>query len=100
LSYVKTFNKIHNVSAVAGLSFNSVHYETFSINTAGGFANNVVNTISNAIPNSAGVTVTGSAAESNNTLFSYYGRLQYDFQGKYLATASIRRDASLKIRSE
>ncbi|NBB29691.1 TonB-dependent receptor [Cellulophaga sp. BC115SP] len=97
LSYVKTFNKIHNVSAVAGLSFNSVHYETFTINTAGGFANNVVNTISNAIPNSAGVTVTGSAAESNNTLFSYYGRLQYDFQGKYLATASIRRDASSKF---
>ncbi len=97
LNFIKTFNTIHNVSAVAGVSYNSVHSEAFNIRTAGGFANNIVNTISNAIPNAAGVTVTGTTTENNNTLFSYYGRLQYDYAGKYLITGSIRRDASSKF---
>ncbi|MDR6562045.1 MULTISPECIES: TonB-dependent receptor [unclassified Arcicella] len=97
LNFIKTFDKVHNVAAVAGVSFNSVHSEAFNISTAGGFANNIVNTISNAIPNSAGVTVTGTTNENNNTLFSYYGRIQYDYQGRYLITGSIRRDASSKF---
>lgn len=97
LNYIKTFNDVHNVSAVAGVSYNSVHNEAFNIRTAGGFANNTVNTISNAIPNAAGVTVTGTTTENNNTLFSYYGRVQYDYDGKYLITGSIRRDASSKF---
>ena len=97
LNFIKTFNNVHNVSAVAGVSFNSVHSESFNIRTAGGFANNIVNTINNAIPNAAGVTVTGTTSENNNTLFSYYGRLQYDYDGKYLITGSIRRDASSKF---
>lgn len=97
LNFIKTIDKVHHVSAVAGVSFNAVHGESFTINTAGGFANNIVNTISNAIPNTAGVTVTGTATENNNTLFSYYGRLQYDYEGKYLVTGSIRRDASSKF---
>ena len=97
LNFIKTFNDVHNVSAVAGVSYNSVHSESFNIRTAGGFANNIVNTINNAIPNAAGVTVTGTTSENNNTLFSYYGRLQYDYAGKYLITGSIRRDASSKF---
>lgn len=97
LNYSKTIAANHTISAVAGVSYNSVHYETFTINTAGGFANNIINTLNNAIPNSAGVTVTGNTTESNNTLFSYYGRVQYDFKNKYLVSASIRRDASSKF---
>ncbi|SEW25781.1 TonB-linked outer membrane protein, SusC/RagA family [Chitinophaga sp. YR573] len=97
LNYSKTIAANHNISAVAGVSYNAVHYETFTINTAGGFANNIINTLNNAIPNSAGVTVTGNTTESNNTLFSYYGRVQYDFKNKYLVSASIRRDASSKF---
>lgn len=97
INYSKTIAANHNISAVAGVSYNAVHYETFTINTAGGFANNIINTLNNAIPNSAGVTVTGNTTESNNTLFSYYGRVQYDFKSKYLVSASIRRDASSKF---
>jgi TonB-linked SusC/RagA family outer membrane protein len=97
LSYNKTIATNHTISAVAGVSYNSVHYESFAINTAGGFANSIITTLNNAIPNSAGVTVTGNTAESNNTLFSYYGRVQYDFKSKYLFSASIRRDASSKF---
>ncbi len=100
LNYAKTFARNHSISAVAGISYNWVHNEAFSVSTAGGFANSIINTINNAIPNSAGVTVNGSTTESNNTLFSYYGRVQYDFKGRYLLSASMRRDASSKFGSE
>lgn len=99
-SYFTTLAGNHNLSAVVGTSYNSVHNENFSISTAGGYANDLVYTLNNAIANSSGVTTTGTTTESNNTLFSYYGRFQYDYQGKYLASATVRRDASSKFGSD
>ena len=97
LTYNKTFHEDHSINAIAGVSYSYVHLETFSIKTAGGYANDDVNTLSNAIPSTAGVTVTGTTTESNNALFSYYSRVQYGYQGKYLLSASIRRDASSRF---
>lgn len=97
ISYNKTIAKDHDISVVAGVSYNIVHYETVSLATAGGFANDIITTLSNAIANSAGVTYTGTNTESNNTLFSYYSRLQYGYKGKYLLSGTIRRDASSKF---
>ncbi|GGB21437.1 SusC/RagA family TonB-linked outer membrane protein [Puia dinghuensis] len=97
LNFVKTIHDDHTINAVAGVSYNYVHLETFKIATAGGFANDLVTTLSNAIPSPAGVTVTGTTTESNNTLFSYYGRLQYSYQGKYLLSGTVRRDGSSRF---
>jgi len=97
LNYVKTFHEDHTINAIAGVSYSYVHLETFQIKTAGGYANDLVNTLSNAIPSTAGVTVTGTTTESNNALFSYYGRLQYSYQGKYLLSGSYRRDGSSRF---
>jgi TonB-linked SusC/RagA family outer membrane protein len=97
LNYVKTFHEDHTINVVAGVSYNYVHLETFSLKTAGGYANDLLNTLSNAIPSTAGVTVTGTTTESNNTLFSYYGRLQYSYLGKYLLSGSFRRDGSSRF---
>ncbi|MDJ1469709.1 TonB-dependent receptor [Xanthocytophaga flava] len=97
LSYSKVLAQDHSISAVAGVSYSSVHYEAFSISTAGGFANNLVTTLNNAIANSSGVTLTGSTSESNSTLFSYYGRVQYNYKEKYLLSATLRRDASSRF---
>lgn len=100
LSYNKTFAQRHSISAVAGVSYSWVHSETISISTAGGYANDLVTTLNNAIANSSGVTVTGSTSESNSTLFSYYGRVQYGYKSKYLLTGSIRRDASSRFGAD
>jgi TonB-dependent starch-binding outer membrane protein SusC len=40
---------------------------------------------------------TGSSSLSENSLISYVGRLTYDYAGKYLLGASIRRDGSSKF---
>jgi TonB-linked SusC/RagA family outer membrane protein len=97
LNFNKTIAEDHSISAIAGVSYNYVHLETFSIKTAGGYANDLVNTLSNAIPTAAGVTVTGTTTEANTVLFSYYGRVQYSYQGKYLVSGSIRRDGSSRF---
>lgn len=97
LNFNRTFHEDHNVNVIAGVSYSYVHLENFSLKTAGGYANDLLNTLSNAIPSTAGVTVTGTTTESNNTLFSYYSRAQYSYMGKYLFSASIRRDASSRF---
>jgi len=42
-------------------------------------------------------TLTASNGFSENTLLSYLGRLNYAFKGKYLLTATIRRDGSSRF---
>ena len=100
LNYSTTIAKDHTISVVGGVSYNIVHTEGVSLATAGGFANNLVTTLNNAIANAAGVTTTGSSSETNNTLFSYYSRVQYAFKDKYLLSGTVRRDASSKFGSD
>lgn len=100
LNYTTTIANDHKISAIAGVSYNIVHAEGVSLETAGGFANDIVKTLSNAIANAAGVTTTGTSTERNNTLFSYYSRLQYAYKDKYLLSGTIRRDASSKFGSD
>jgi len=100
LNYTTTIAGLHKISAIAGVSYNIVHTEGVSLATAGGFANDIIKTLSNAIANSAGVTTTGTSTAANNTLFSYYSRLQYAFKDKYLLSGTLRRDASSKFGSE
>ncbi len=97
LNFNKTIHEDHTISAIAGMSYSYVHLENFSLKTAGGYANDLNNTLNNAIPTPAGVTVTGNTTETNNTLYSWYSRVQYGYQGKYLLSASIRRDASSRF---
>jgi len=100
LNYTTTIAGVHKISAIAGVSYNIVHTEGVSLATAGGFANDIIKTLSNAIANAAGVTTTGTSTAANNTLFSYYSRLQYAFKDRYLLSGTIRRDASSKFGSE
>ena len=99
LNYTTKIAEDHQLAVIAGVSYNIVHTETVNIATAGGYANDIITTLNNAIANAAGVTVTGATGESNNTLFSYYSRLQYAYKDKYLLSGTIRRDASSKFGS-
>lgn len=41
-----------------------------------------------------------SAGETNAALLSFFGRVNYDYDGKYLLSASIRRDESSKFHKD
>lgn len=93
LSYIKTFGE-HSLSAVGGISYLYNTYNNFRINSTGGFNTDFITTLNDAAGINSGSTDT---YETKNVLLSYYGRLNYDFQSKYLLTASIRRDGSSRF---
>lgn len=93
LSYGKLFGRMHDLSAIVGTSYNTSKLDNFDIRVAGGFNSTVVNTL-NAANINAGTTLT---RETKNTLISYFGRLQYGFDDRYLLAASLRRDGSSRF---
>jgi TonB-linked SusC/RagA family outer membrane protein len=96
LTYVKSFGD-HNLSLLAGHSAFRDSYENIN-----GSKNQVIFDdfehayIDNATdPLSANV----SGSYSDHTLLSYFGRVDYDFANKYMATATLRRDGSSRFGS-
>ena len=87
---------VHNVTLLAGHSYQSFLEENRTFNYTG-FANNNIEpryqdqTSSTTYP----TTVTSSAVK--NELQSYFGRLNYSFDDKYLFTATLRADGSSKF---
>lgn len=81
LTYKKTLNDAHNINFVVGHSYQSFEYDNFSYNSEAEEDGNDFEFID----------------KSKNVLLSYFGRLNYDYQGKYLLTATLRADASSKL---
>lgn len=46
------------------------------------------------------IVSTSTASDQRHTLLSYYGRLNYTFDGKYLLTATFRRDGSSRFSKD
>ncbi len=91
LTYSKDIGE-HRLTALAGYA---AQKETFSSTqvSGNGYADDYVRTINAAIATG----VTSSAGSSKATLLSYFGRVTYGYQGKYLLNASIRQDGSSKF---
>ncbi|MBO0948682.1 SusC/RagA family TonB-linked outer membrane protein [Fibrella forsythiae] len=91
LSYTTTIANKHNLSLLGGYSYNSGKIETSSLSSNGGFSSNVITTLN------AANGVTGNTSEAQNVLISYFGRAQYNYNEKYLLSASLRRDGSSRF---
>jgi TonB-dependent starch-binding outer membrane protein SusC len=96
VTYNNTFNEAHHVTATLGTTL----FKTWG-NHLGGTGYDVPNNswdfadigLANGIPNSKSV---GSWTFDQRRL-SYFTRVQYDYEGKYLLSAMLRRDASTKF---
>lgn len=92
LTYNKEFNG-HNFDVLLGTSWMREYYRSMSLST---------------IDDLGGTDITGfdsvdgkiSAGSENSALLSFFGRLNYDYKGKYLFSASIRRDESSKFHKD
>ena len=95
LNFNHTFNVKHIVSATLGYTAEQTRYE----NLIGTKANTPNNTPDmqylDAAINSTSATANGTAAES--ALVSYIGRVNYSYDNRYLATATMRRDGSSRF---
>ncbi|MEQ9441329.1 MAG: TonB-dependent receptor [Cyclobacteriaceae bacterium] len=94
ISFDRTFAEQHQVSAVAGISYSFSKLNSWEI--SGTFPSEGVTTLNAATiqPNST------STFETQNVLLSYFGRVQYNFDDRYLLTASMRRDGSSRFGQE
>lgn len=94
LSYNTSFTGGHDLSAIAGMSFQQNWGEASGIYAlTGSFNNDIIHTLSNATINSAASTFT----KSTWGLVSYFGRVNYAYKDKYLVSASVRTDGSSRF---
>ncbi|QDK83625.1 TonB-dependent receptor [Spirosoma sp. KCTC 42546] len=92
ISYNKTFNQKHTVSAVAGFTYQD--FVNTSLAASGvGFLSNTPETYDLASASTPGIP---SSGYTKSVLLSYLARVNYAYSSKYLATVSIRRDGSSK----
>ncbi len=93
LNFVKTFNKKHRVNAMAAFEVNHYNFERFA-NRIAGFDDEStgVNDISKG-----SVTMEYSSNRWSTNRLSYFGRVNYGFDNRYLITASLRADGSDKF---
>lgn len=87
INYKKTFNKVHEFGAVAGVTF-----QRYDVATYGSSAIQVPNESLGLNGLDEGVPEAIQASSSYSTLNSYLARVNYGYKSKYLLTASIRAD--------
>ncbi len=88
LDFSRTFGR-HYIAATAVHHVRKYFGRTLTGN-ATGFPYEQLNVISQSLPDGR----TASGGESNSSELSFLGRLIYNFDSKYLITASVRRDGS------
>lgn len=88
LTYDKTFGK-HSFNAIGVAERQDFRF--IGLQGSGNLPNNDIREL-------AGLTnQTASGGRFESTLFSYLGRLNYEFDGKYLVSASVRYDGSSRL---
>ncbi|MDH6358902.1 TonB-dependent receptor [Parabacteroides sp. PF5-9] len=96
-SYTRTIADDHNVTVVVGT-------EALDQNNGRSMTGTRIDYAFENDPNTWTLNNGSSSNQSNSgymqnhtTMFGYFGRADYSYQGKYLATVSVRRDASSKF---
>lgn len=91
-NYEKTFNEVHNLKVMAGYKIEKYDYRTLSA-----FRKDFPNSEITDINGGDSSTQTNSGYSRELALLSYFGRVNYDYQGKYLFEANFRADASSRF---
>lgn len=90
VSYQKKFNGVHNLTAMAGMNVEKNRIDEANIEGTF-FVTEAVQTLNAAGQYDLSDLYSQASASS---LVGFYSRLGYDYKGKYLVNATIRRDGS------
>jgi TonB-dependent starch-binding outer membrane protein SusC len=91
LSYNKKVGANQNLSLLGGFSYQSFDRQTSGI-TVRNFLNDVVG--ANNLSSGSDFTVPSVSNRNLREIQSFFGRANYDIAGKYLITATLRRDGA------
>ncbi len=92
LNYNKTFNQDHNFKALAGYKIEKYDWRELKA-----FRKKFPNSNVTDLNGGDSSTQTNSGYSRELALLSYFGRLNYDYKGKYLLEADFRADASSRF---
>lgn len=92
LNYQKTLGRHHHLKALAGYRMEDYHYKELR-GERENFPNNTLTDL-NAGTES---TQTNSGYTRELSMMSYFGRINYDYKGRYLFEANLRADASSRF---
>lgn len=95
LTYQKTFGQ-HTISALVGTQVQKWNDE-FSQIRATSFSSDLIETFNNVAELNTGSTIT---ERDGHALASLYGRLSYNFAGRYLLAGTVRRDGSSRFGAD
>ena len=91
LAYNKKIADKQNLSALAGFSYQNFDNK-FSASTVRNFLNDALG--ANKLDGGSDFTVPSTSSRNLKEIQSVFGRVNYDINGKYLLTATIRRDGA------
>jgi len=95
LNYNETFG-VHKLQALAGASAQKKTYDRVYL-TGTGFSDDRVHEITAIGPNPGDLTLDSSTRKAAWTMLSYFGRLNYSFDDRYVITATVRTDGSSRF---
>lgn len=91
-SFQREFDEKHNVGAVLGASYQTWQYERMGLDGMF-FPSDNIRTL-----NAAGVISNQEVnISTEHSLLSYFGRVSYDYLGRYLAEVNVRADGSSRF---
>ncbi len=93
LTYTNKINGDHNLTAMAGYTFQEANMSTLWA-TRQGFLNNDKNM---QVLDAGSSNIDNRGSKSSWAIVSYLGRVNYDYQSKYLLSASLRVDQTSRI---
>lgn len=96
-NYMKTFNNVHTLTAMLGMSFQeqSYHYVYGSLDANGEDAVQQNNPLFYYLNYGVASATKGVQGEkTREAKMSYFGRVGYDYMGRYMVQASLRADAA------
>ncbi|KQC31305.1 SusC/RagA family TonB-linked outer membrane protein [Flagellimonas eckloniae] len=94
VNYTNEFGK-HSVSAFAGMQILKRYQEEFGISNAL-FVSEDIQTFNNVDPDGLGINA-DQTFDTRSNLFSLFAGFNYDFDNRYLISATIRRDGSSRF---
>lgn len=100
IDYAKTFGEDHSLNAILGYSYQYSTVENYNLNNSG-FPTNAFEDWNMG----AGTAITNTtlprpglgSSKEDNTLIAFLGRVNYAYQGKYLAQFILRREGSSRF---
>ncbi|MFD2583579.1 SusC/RagA family TonB-linked outer membrane protein [Pedobacter vanadiisoli] len=97
LQYSKTIASKHNLNALVGYSYRYFMEESSSASNRG-FINDLFHEDNLGQGAALGVgKASMSSGKNDNTLIAFFGRINYNYDGKYLLTAILRREGSSRF---